>query len=279
MVTELAKGVYWVGVVDWGLRQFHGHELSTHRGSTYNSYLIVDEKTVLVDTVWGPFQDQLIENIRKVVDPAKIDIVVANHSETDHSGSLPAVMRHTPGATVIVSSRGEESVEGHYHAAWKFQKVKTGKGKTSEERFDIRGSPMLHWPDSMVTYLTGVNILMPNDAFGQHYATAFRFNDQVDQEELYEEALKYYANILTPSATWSQKNRGGPVPQAARRHDRAESWHHLEERSSPDRRESTGNGRPRSRRKKLSSCSTPCGKGRGRWPRRWNRACGRRGYP
>ena len=105
MVTELTKGVYWVGVVDWAIRKFHGQELSTHRGSSYNAYLITDEKTVLVDTVWGPFQDQLIENIRAVVDPAKIDIVVANHAEVDHSGSLPAVMRHAPNATVVVSQR------------------------------------------------------------------------------------------------------------------------------------------------------------------------------
>ena len=199
MVTELTKGVYWVGVVDWGIRHFHGHELSTHRGTTYNSYLIVDEKVALVDTVWGPFQEQILENIREVVDPAKIDIVVANHSEPDHSGGLPAVMRHTPKATVVVSPRGEESVEGHYHQPWKFKKVKTG------EKISLGGcemvfveAPMLHWPDSMFTYLTGKEILMPNDAFGQHYATAFRFNDQVNQEELYIEALKYYANILTP---------------------------------------------------------------------------------
>src|SRR5512142_733900 len=113
MVTEIAKGVYWVGVVDWGLRHFHGHELSTHRGSTYNSYLIVDKKIALVDTVWGPFQDALIENIREVVDPAAIDLVVANHAETDHSGALPAVMRLNPNATVIVSKRGAESIPGH----------------------------------------------------------------------------------------------------------------------------------------------------------------------
>src|SRR5512137_1896040 len=113
MITELAKGVYWVGVVDWGIRHFHGYELSTHRGSAYNCYLIVDEKIALVDTVWGPFDEQLIENIREIVDPAKIDIVVANHSEVDHSGSLPAVMRHVPKATVVVSPRGKESIEGH----------------------------------------------------------------------------------------------------------------------------------------------------------------------
>ncbi|HYB21835.1 MAG TPA: MBL fold metallo-hydrolase [Thermodesulfobacteriota bacterium] len=199
MVQELMNGVYWVGVVDWGLRKFHGHELSTHRGSTYNSYLIIDEKIVLVDTVWGPFQDQLIENIREVVDPARIDLVVANHSETDHSGGLPAVMRHIPHANIIVSPRGEESVEGHHHQPWKFKKIKTGeKVNIGKNDLIFVEAPMLHWPDSMFTYLTGLNILMPNDAFGQHYATAFRFNDEVDQEELYEEAIKYYANILTP---------------------------------------------------------------------------------
>ena len=199
MVTQLKEGVYWVGVVDWGLRKFHGHELSTHRGSTYNAYLILDDKTVLVDTVWGPFADQLIENIREVVDPAKIDIVVANHAETDHSGGLPAVMRQAPDATVVVSKRGAESVEGHYHQPWNFHPVGTGdKINIGSNDLVFVEAPMLHWPDSMFTYLTGRNVLMPNDAFGQHYATAFRFNDQVDQEELFEEALKYYANILTP---------------------------------------------------------------------------------
>lgn len=199
MVTRLTEGVYWVGVVDWALRKFHGHELSTHRGSSYNSYLITDDKVVLVDTVWAPFQDQLIENIREVIDPAKIDIVVANHAEVDHSGSLPAVMRHTPEATVVVSPRGKESIEGHYHQAWNFKTVKTGdKVNIGKNDLIFVEAPMLHWPDSMFTYLSGKNILMPNDAFGQHYATAFRFNDQVNQEELYEEAIKYYANILTP---------------------------------------------------------------------------------
>ena len=199
MVTELTKDVFWVGVVDWAIRQFHGRELSTHRGSSYNAYLIVDEKIILVDTVWGPFQDELIENIREVVDPAKIDIVVANHAEVDHSGSLPAVMRHAPNATVVVSQRGKESVEGHFHQPWNFRAVKTGD-KINIGKCDLVfvEAPMLHWPDSMFTYLTGKNLLMPNDAFGQHYATAFRFNDQVNQEELYEEAIKYYANILTP---------------------------------------------------------------------------------
>jgi anaerobic nitric oxide reductase flavorubredoxin len=199
MVVKLKDGVYWVGVVDWALRKFHGHELSTHRGSSYNAYLVMDKKIVLVDSVWGPFANELMANIRELVDPAKIDIVVANHAETDHSGALPTVMRHAPNAELVVSKQGATSVPGHYHQDWKFRKVSTG------DRINIGNNdlvfveaPMLHWPDSMFTYLTGHNILMSNDAFGHHYATAFHFNDEVDQAELYEEALKYYANILTP---------------------------------------------------------------------------------
>jgi anaerobic nitric oxide reductase flavorubredoxin len=199
MVTELTKGVYWVGVVDWRLRHFHGYELSTHRGSTYNAYIIKDQKTVLVDTVWGPFREQLLENIREITDPGSIDIVVANHAEMDHSGALPEIMRYCPNATVVVSKRGLESVEGHYHQPWNFKAVQTGDRITiGEKELVFIETPMLHWPDSMFTYLTGEAILMPNDAFGQHYATAFRFNDQVNEKELYEEAVKYFANILTP---------------------------------------------------------------------------------
>jgi anaerobic nitric oxide reductase flavorubredoxin len=199
MPIELAKDVHWVGFVDWALRHFHGHELSTHRGSSYNAYLIIDEKTVLVDTVWQPFADRLIENIKEIIDPAKIDIIVTNHAETDHSGALPLVMEYAPNAEVVVSKRGLDSVEGHYHKPWKFHPVQTGH-KISIGRRELMfiEAPMLHWPDSMFTYLTGDNILMTNDAFGQHYATPFLFNDLADQAELYYEAIKYYANILTP---------------------------------------------------------------------------------
>lgn len=199
MKVELKPGVYWVGVTDWAIRRFHGHEFSTHHGTSYNSYLIIDEKIVLVDTVWSPFSKRLIENIREIVDPAKIDIVVANHAEVDHSGSLPAIMRETPNAKLVVSQRGRESIEGHYHEPWNFQPVKTGE-KINIGKNDLLfiEAPMLHWPDSMFTYLTGKNILMPNDAFGQHYAAASPFNDKADQTVLFAEALKYYANILTP---------------------------------------------------------------------------------
>jgi flavorubredoxin len=186
-------------VVDWGLRHFHGQELSTHRGSSYNAYLIRDQKNVLVDTVWEPFAEEFIANLRKEIDLAKIDYIIANHAEPDHSGALPALMRLCPNATLIVSKHGAESIPGHYHQPWKLQTVGTG------DRLDIGSrelrffeASMLHWPDTMFTYIASDNILLSSDAFGQHYATAFRWNDQVDREELYEEAIKYYANIITP---------------------------------------------------------------------------------
>jgi flavorubredoxin len=199
MPVELMPDVWWVGVVDWGIRHFHGYELSTHRGSTYNAYVIRDEKTAVVDTVWHPFHEEFVANLRSVVDPAEVAYVVANHAEPDHSGSLPALMRLCPQATVVVSTRGAESVEGYYHQPWKFHPVKTGdRVRLGRSELVFVEAPMLHWPDSMFTYVADKKLLLPNDAFGQHYATAYRTNDRVDQEELYEEALKYYANILTP---------------------------------------------------------------------------------
>jgi anaerobic nitric oxide reductase flavorubredoxin len=199
MVTELAKGVYWVGVVDWGLRFFHGHELSTPRGSTYNSYLIVDDKIALVDTVWDPFREQFMENVRKVIDPAKIDYVITNHAEVDHSGGLPSVLREALRAVVVVSRKGMESLPGYYHQSWNLMPVKSGdRLKLGAEELLFFEASMLHWPDTMFTYLTKNQILMPNDAFGQHYASDFRFNDQVNRDELLYEAQRYYVNIVSP---------------------------------------------------------------------------------
>ncbi len=199
MVVELKENVYWVGAVDWNIKHFHGHEYSTHRGTTYNSYLIIDEKVALVDTVYGPYSQDLIDNIQKVIDVKKIDYVVANHAETDHSGGLVELMKYIPDATVVVSEKGKESIFKHYHRRWNFKVVKTGDTiSLGENNLVFVNAPMLHWPDSMFTYLTGKNILMPNDAFGQHYASSSRFNDEVDGTEVYQEAIKYYANILTP---------------------------------------------------------------------------------
>lgn len=199
MAVELKSGVYWVGYVDWNIKQFHGHEYSTHRGTTYNAYLIVDEKIALVDTVWGPYSQEMIDNINEIIDIKKIDYVIANHAETDHSGGLPALMKLIPGATVVVSEKGRESIPKHYHEDWSFKVVKTGDSiSLGKNSLVFVAAPMLHWPDSMFTYLTGKNILMPNDAFGMHFASSSRFNDEVDLVEVYQEAIKFYANILTP---------------------------------------------------------------------------------
>ncbi len=199
MTEKLMDKVYWIGVTDWGIKHFHGHEYSTHRGTTYNSYLIMDEKIAVVDTVWNPFSEKFLENVQSLVDPKKIDFIVANHAEPDHSGSLGALMDIAPQARIIVSRKGLESIPGHFHKDWNFQAVKTGETLAlGETTLAFVEAPMLHWPDSMFTYVAGRNLLLSNDAFGQHYATPFRYNDQADQEELFEEALKYYANILTP---------------------------------------------------------------------------------
>ena len=199
MITKIAENIYWVGVVDWDLESFEGHELTTHRGTTYNSYLITDKKTVLVDAVWTPFADRLISNISEIVDPASIDIVVSNHAEVDHAGALAAVMERATNAELVVSRKGAEFTQKIYQGNWDYHTVQTG------DRIDIGSqelvfveAPMLHWPDSMFTYLPGSKILMPNDAFGQHYAAGFRFNDEVDPVALEFEARKYYANIVHP---------------------------------------------------------------------------------
>ena len=199
MKFEITPGVHWVGKIDWELRKFHGEEYSTHRGSSYNSYLVKDEKTALIDTVWMPFAKEFVDNLAKEVDLAKIDYVIANHAESDHSGALPELMRRIPEKPVYCTANGVKSLKGHYHQDWNFQVVKTGdKLSLGKKEFVFIEAPMLHWPDTMMEYLTGDAILFSNDAFGQHIATEHLFNDLVVQSELFEEATKYYANILTP---------------------------------------------------------------------------------
>ncbi|KNZ40914.1 anaerobic nitric oxide reductase flavorubredoxin [Acetobacterium bakii] len=196
----IKNNVSWVGKVDWELQQFHGNEFSTNHGSTYNSYLIREEKNVLIDTVWMPFAKDFVENLSKEINLDEIDFIVANHGEVDHSGSLPALMERIPNVPIYCTANAVKSLKGQYHQDWNFHVVKTGDkidiGNGKELIFvEMR---MLHWPDSMATYLTGDNILFSNDAFGQHYATEKLFNNLVDQCDLYQEAIKYYANILTP---------------------------------------------------------------------------------
>jgi len=199
MKITVKENVSWVGKIDWELQKFHGEEYSTHRGSTYNSYLVRDEKTALIDTVWKPFAAEFVENLKNEIDLKKIDFIIANHAESDHSGALPELMKLIPGAPVYCTANAVKSLKGHYHQDWNFHTVKTGDRLNigSKELIFIE-APMLHWPDSMFCYLTGDNILFSNDAFGQHYASELMFNDLVDQAELFQECVKYYANILTP---------------------------------------------------------------------------------
>ena len=196
---QLLPGIYWVGAVDWNVRAFHGHTYNTKRGTTYNAYLIVDEKIALVDTVHGPFASEMIEKIREIVPPEKIDYIIANHVETDHSGALPALIKLCPKAKVLGTAKCKDGLYKNYYGSWDFQVVKTGNTLPLGTRtLTFLEAPMLHWPDSMFTYIASDALLMPNDAFGQHLASSERFDDEVDPAALMDEAAKYYANILWP---------------------------------------------------------------------------------
>jgi len=199
MSIIVKNNIHWVGKIDWELRKFHGDEYSTHRGSTYNSYLIKEDKVALIDTVWRPFSKEFVDNLAQTIDLSKIDYIIANHAEIDHSGALPELMRHIPDTPIFCTKNGVKSLKGHYHQDWNFNVVKTGdRLSLGQKELIFVEAPMLHWPDSMFCYLTGDNVLFSNDAFGQHYASEYMFNDLVDQSELFNECIKYYANILTP---------------------------------------------------------------------------------
>jgi anaerobic nitric oxide reductase flavorubredoxin len=205
-MIEIKKDVYWVGKVDWELRRFHGDEYSTHRGTTYNSYLVKDNKTALIDTVWSPFGTEFVKNLDRLVPIKKIDYVIANHAEIDHSGGLAELLEHIPDTPVFCTNNGVKSLKGHFHKDWNFVPVKTGdKLSLGKKELVFLEAPMLHWPDSMFCYLTDENILFSNDAFGQHLASELLYNDLVDQAELFQECIKYYANILTPFSGFVEK--------------------------------------------------------------------------
>lgn len=206
MAFNVNNTVSWVGKIDWELRTFHGEELSTHRGTSYNSYLIRAEKTVLIDTVWEPYAKEFIEKLKREIDLSQIDYIIANHGEKDHSGALPELMRHIPETPIYCTANAVKSLKGQYHQDWNFVTVKTGqKLNIGQRELIFIEANMLHWPDSMFTYLTGDGILFSNDAFGQHLASEAMYADRVDQAELVQEAIKYYANILTPFSALVQK--------------------------------------------------------------------------
>lgn len=195
--VEIKKGIYWVGAIDWGIRNFHGY--LTRKGSTYNAYLVIDEKITLIDTVKGYLADEMIERISSVIDPSKIDYVVCNHVEMDHSGAMPQIMEIAKNATVITCPNGDKGLKAHYKKDWNCQIVKTGDTISLGSRtLNFVLTPMVHWPDNMVAYMPEEKILFSNDAFGQHYASSERFDDECSLDIIMDQAANYYANIVMP---------------------------------------------------------------------------------
>ena len=196
---KIKENLYWVGAIDWNIRNFHGFTYSTHNGTTYNSYLLIDEKVALIDGVQANFFDEWQERITKIIDPAKIDYFICNHVEMDHSGAIPQMMKLMPRAKLITNLRAKDALLKHFFYPWNFQIVKTGdKLNLGKQSISFIEAPMIHWPDSMFSYLIEEGILFSNDAFGQHYASSQRFDDEVSLELIMDENAKYYANILSP---------------------------------------------------------------------------------
>ena len=201
---EIAPGIYDVGVTDWNIRDFHGY--STDLGTTYNAFLVVDEKIALIDSVKKEFADQLIENISRIVDPRKIDAVVSNHTEPDHSGGLARVM-HRVGEDkpLYCSKMGHKNLPRHFTQKWNYHAVGSGEElKLGRRTLTFMETRMVHWPDSMFTYLKEDGILFASDGFGQHYAGPEKFDDQVG-DRIMVHAKKYFANILLPYAPLIEK--------------------------------------------------------------------------
>lgn len=200
---EISPKVWWVGGIDWNERLFHGY--TTEAGITYNAYLIMDEKITLIDTCKATFSNELVQRISQVVDPAKIDVVITNHVEMDHSGSLPVIHKIAPNAQIYASAgAGVNEVKAHFGI--EATPVKSGDTLNIGERtLTFVTTPMVHWPDNMVTYSDVDRILFSNDAFGQHYATTKRFDDENDLCEIMKQAKKYYANIVWPYGMQAHK--------------------------------------------------------------------------
>ena len=192
---EIADGIYDVGVKDWNIRDFHGY--STHQGTTYNAFLVIDEKIALIDTVKKEFADQMLDNIAQIVDPRKIDLVISNHTEMDHSGALPRIMhRIGENKPLYCSKMGATNLKQHFFPSWNYHAVANGEEFSLGRRtLTFLETRMLHWPDSMFTYLKEDKILFSSDAFGQHYAGPEKFDDEIG-DKIMPHAQKYYANIL-----------------------------------------------------------------------------------
>ncbi|CNB49412.1 anaerobic nitric oxide reductase flavorubredoxin [Yersinia intermedia] len=201
MAIQVKNNIKWVGQRDWEVRDFHGTEYKTLKGTSYNSYLICEEKNILIDTVDQKFDRDFVANLEQEIDLNALDYIVINHAEEDHAGALTELMARIPNTPIYCTANAIDSINGHHHhPEWNFITVKTGDTLDigNGKQLIFVETPMLHWPDSMMTYITGDAVLFSNDAFGQHYCDEHLFNDEVDQTELYEQCARYYANILTP---------------------------------------------------------------------------------
>jgi len=194
---QLKENVFYTGAIDWDIRNFHGY--STPFGTTYNSYLIIDEKPTVIDTVKKYCADEMLSRIKESIDPSEIKYIISNHTEMDHSGAIDELLEYCPDAEIVCSPKGAEELKRHFKKNWKFKIVKTGDMLNIGKRdLLFHQVPMVHWPDSMVTYSSYDKILFSNDAFGLHYASSYIFADEVGLDMIYKEAAKYYANIVLP---------------------------------------------------------------------------------
>ena len=196
MNITLKDGIEWVGYIDWTVRDFHGYK--TESGSTYNAYLIRDEKCAVIDAVKGPYVQKLIDRIQALTGLDTIHYVVCNHAEPDHSGGLPGLMAVCPNAELVCNAKCKDTLEKHYDtSAWKWHVVEDGDTIVLGKRtLSFINTPMVHWPESMFTYVPEDRLLFSMDAFGQHFATAFRFDDEEPLDVILKEAKAYYANIV-----------------------------------------------------------------------------------
>ena len=195
--VEINDHVYWVGAIDWRIRDFHGY--STQRGTTYNAYLILADKITLIDTVKAPFKDEMLARVASLIDPGDVSYIISNHSEMDHSGCLPSVIEVVKPEQVFASRVGVKTLSEHFRMDREITPLKEGDSLSlGNLNLSFLETKMLHWPDSMMTYVNEDNLLFSQDAFGMHLASSERFADEIDDDILEYEGEKYFANILLP---------------------------------------------------------------------------------
>lgn len=200
-MKNIINNIYCVGVTDWNVRNFHGYH--TDNGSSYNSYLIVGKENILIDSVKYPFKDKLIKNIKECIGEKKLNYIICNHAEPDHSSSIPYIIKEYPNINVICNEKCKSILSSYYETSlWNFKIVKDGEElKIDDNNLFFYNTPMVHWPESMVTYLANEKVLFSMDIFGQHYASSFTFDEEESLSTLLYEAQKYYANIVMPYAS------------------------------------------------------------------------------